>query len=136
MVRMKLFFAKGEENSECESTRYIQINNCGWFEDLVDAHVIREAGRLDYQLLYIKSGELTVKTETETYLLKEGNVLLYRPGQLQDYKIGKVNVDEQKELARQFRVLTIPTLVVIKDGKVVEFLLEFLQLLKYSYRIH
>ena len=31
-----------------------------------------------------------------------------------------MNVDEQKELARQFRVLSIPTLVVIKDGKVVE----------------
>ena len=35
-----------------------------------------------------------------------------------DIKVGKVNVDEQKELAKQFRVLSIPTLVVIKDGKV------------------
>ena len=41
-------------------------------------------------------------------------------GERDDYKVGKVNVDEQKELARQFRVLSIPTLVVIKDGKVVE----------------
>ncbi len=41
-------------------------------------------------------------------------------GERADYKVGKVNVDEQKELARQFRVLTIPTLVVIKDGKVVD----------------
>ena len=35
-----------------------------------------------------------------------------------DIKVGKVNVDEQKELAKQFRVMSIPTLVVIKDGKV------------------
>ncbi|NLJ15678.1 MAG: thioredoxin [Clostridiales bacterium] len=35
-------------------------------------------------------------------------------------KVGKVNVDEQPELASQFRVMSIPTLVVIKDGKVVE----------------
>ena len=35
-----------------------------------------------------------------------------------DIKVGKVNVDEQKELAKQFRVLSIPTLVVIKDGKI------------------
>lgn len=35
-----------------------------------------------------------------------------------DIKVGKVNVDEQKELAKEFRVLSIPTLVVIKDGKV------------------
>jgi len=35
-----------------------------------------------------------------------------------DIKVGKVNVDEQKELAKEFRVLSIPTLVVIKDGKI------------------
>jgi len=36
-----------------------------------------------------------------------------------DIKVGKVNVDEEQELAAQFRVMSIPTLVVIKDGKVV-----------------
>ena len=36
-----------------------------------------------------------------------------------DIKVGKVNVDEQPELAKQFRVMSIPTLVVIKDGKTV-----------------
>ncbi len=36
-----------------------------------------------------------------------------------DIKVGKVNVDEEPELAGQFRVMSIPTLVVIKDGKVV-----------------
>ncbi|NLG53261.1 MAG: thioredoxin [Clostridiales bacterium] len=34
-------------------------------------------------------------------------------------KVGKVNVDEQPELAGRFNVLSIPTLAVIKDGKVV-----------------
>lgn len=36
-----------------------------------------------------------------------------------DVKVGKVNVDEQPELASQFGVMSIPTLVVIKDGNVV-----------------
>ena len=36
-----------------------------------------------------------------------------------DIVVGKVNVEEQQDLARQFRVMSIPTLVVIKDGKVV-----------------
>ena len=36
-----------------------------------------------------------------------------------DIKVGKANVDEQAELASQFRVMSIPTLVVIKDGKIV-----------------
>lgn len=37
-----------------------------------------------------------------------------------DIVVGKVNVEEQQDLARQFRVMSIPTLVVIKDGKVVK----------------
>jgi len=35
-----------------------------------------------------------------------------------DIKVGKVNVDEQSELAAQFGIMSIPTLVVIKDGKI------------------
>ncbi|MGB4658484.1 MAG: thioredoxin [Mobilitalea sp.] len=34
-------------------------------------------------------------------------------------KVGKINVDEQSELSAQFRVMTIPTLMVFKDGKMV-----------------
>ena len=33
-------------------------------------------------------------------------------------KVGKVNVDEQPELARQFGVMSIPTIVVMKDGRI------------------
>lgn len=34
-------------------------------------------------------------------------------------KVGKVNIDEQAELAAQFGVMSIPTLMVIKGGKIV-----------------
>ena len=37
-----------------------------------------------------------------------------------EYKIVKVNVDEESELASQFKVISIPTLVVMKNGQVVE----------------
>ncbi len=36
-----------------------------------------------------------------------------------DIKVGKINVDEQPELASQFHVMSIPTLVVMKNGKIV-----------------
>ncbi len=36
-----------------------------------------------------------------------------------DIKVGKVNVDEQEELAAKFGIMNIPTLVVMKDGKIV-----------------
>ena len=37
-----------------------------------------------------------------------------------DVKVGKVNVDEQPELAERFRVMSIPTLMVFKDGRLVD----------------
>lgn len=35
----------------------------------------------------------------------------------EDVKVGKINVDEQPELAEQYGVFTIPTLVVMKNGR-------------------
>jgi thioredoxin 1 len=35
-----------------------------------------------------------------------------------DIKVGKVNVDEQPELASSFQIMSIPTLIVFKEGKI------------------
>lgn len=40
-------------------------------------------------------------------------------GEREDIKVAKINVDEQQELAAAFQVMSIPTLVVMKDGKIV-----------------
>ena len=37
-----------------------------------------------------------------------------------EIKVGKINIDEQAELAEQFRVMSIPTLRVMKKGEVVK----------------
>ena len=36
----------------------------------------------------------------------------------QDLLVVKINVDEEKELAETYHILTIPTLMVIQDGKI------------------
>ena len=41
-------------------------------------------------------------------------------GEREDIKVGKINVDEQQELAMQFKVMSIPTLIVMKEGKEAE----------------
>ena len=37
-----------------------------------------------------------------------------------DIKMGKINIDEEFELANQFGIMSIPTLMVVKDGKIVK----------------
>ena len=58
-------------------------------------------------------------------------------GERNDIKVGLINVDEQMELAKKFRVMSIPTLMIFKGGQMVkktmgamskEELLEFLEL--------
>ena len=36
-----------------------------------------------------------------------------------DVKVCKINIDEEPDLANQYRVMSIPTLLIMKDGKVV-----------------
>ena len=38
----------------------------------------------------------------------------------EDIKVVKVNIDEEPELAREYRVMSIPTLMVMREGKVIK----------------
>ncbi|MFI3176354.1 MAG: thioredoxin [Eubacteriales bacterium] len=49
-----------------------------------------------------------------------GPVLEEVSNEATDAKICKVNVDEEGELAAKFQVMSIPTLILFKDGQVVE----------------
>ena len=45
--------------------------------------------------------------------------------QITSLKVGKVDVDEQKELASHFNIMSIPTMILFKDGKVVKEILGY-----------
>ena len=58
--------------------------------------------------------ELNSVTELNTLVAQEKPILL------DFFEIRKVNVDQQPELAQQFRVRSIPALFFIKNGKVID----------------
>ena len=37
-----------------------------------------------------------------------------------DIKVGKINIDERSELANKFGIMSIPTLAVMKNGKIIQ----------------
>ncbi len=49
--------------------------------------------------------------------MMQGPVLDEMAGEYDNIKIGKINIDEQQELAFKFGVMSIPTLMFFKDGK-------------------
>ena len=44
------------------------------------------------------------------------------------HKVGKVNVDEEPELAKQFRIMSIPSLLVFQGGKLIKQSVGYLSL--------
>ena len=49
-----------------------------------------------------------------------GPILDEIPEERSDVKVAKINIDEQPELASQFGVMSIPTLMVMKEGRIVQ----------------
>lgn len=88
---MPAYFGKQSSNSERVSSRYLSVNNCGYHEDFTRMNVARPAGRVDYQLIYVKKGQILLEREGNTLPLTGGDVFLYRPGQPQRYRIDGIS---------------------------------------------
>ncbi|MBQ8907649.1 MAG: helix-turn-helix domain-containing protein [Clostridia bacterium] len=84
---MRSFFYKKVDNSDFSADRYIHINNFGYYEDITNMQVRRERGRLDYQLIYVKKGEILLGQDGEKEPLREGSVCLFRPKEAQLYSV-------------------------------------------------
>ena len=39
--------------------------------------------------------------------------------ELEDIKVFKINIDEEPELANEYQIMSIPSLMVVRDGKIV-----------------
>lgn len=72
--------------SEAISTEYLHVNHCG-IQNLgeVDTRQVRPHGRVDYHLLYIARGRCTVRRDGCLLDAPEGSIVLFLPGEPQDY---------------------------------------------------
>ena len=68
------------------SSEYIEINSCNIQQSRKKAHVvIRNAGRVDYHILYIAEGECLCLYGSEEKLMKKGDFVIYPPHVRQRY---------------------------------------------------
>lgn len=74
-----------------ETDRFIFINDFGYCEDYSKMHTYRENGRPDYQLIYVKYGELIIHDQDKRLKLTGGDVCLFRPNEPQIYDIDGEN---------------------------------------------
>ena len=86
-MQVKFYYGRTIESTECSDNSYLKINNCGCFENIKNNTVNRKHGRIDYQLIYVKYGEITIITEKASEILTEGCIYLYRPGEMQLYSV-------------------------------------------------
>ena len=87
---MLAYQMKNAESTELASEKYICVNNLGYYENLTNVQTRRERGRVDYQMIYIKSGAVTIHEEGGDRYIGAGEVCLFRPLEAQIYSIGHV----------------------------------------------
>ncbi len=74
-------------SSEKISTRFLEINNCN-VQKLKQKRttILRERGRVDYYILYVLRGSCEVLDSGRIYTVGAGNLILYAPGERQEYR--------------------------------------------------
>jgi AraC-like DNA-binding protein len=81
------YFAKSRKNSDAVSDKYVAVNNFGYNDGVEKMQICREEGRSDYQLIYVKSGRLSIKDGGDDMDAVSGSVALFRPGEPQIYSV-------------------------------------------------
>jgi AraC-like DNA-binding protein len=66
------------------------VNNFGYYEDIERMELHREKGRKDYQLIYVKKGEIIISEKGDERVLSSGGICRFRPNEAQIYRISGI----------------------------------------------
>ncbi len=76
--------------NDIASNEFLRVNVCGVSSySLGDYTTVREQGRHDYQLMYIRAGKVEAVINGESHTVRAGNVILYHPHEPQKYTYKK-----------------------------------------------
>ena len=81
-----LYYARTIKTTEARSDRFMSVNNFGYEEESKCMDIRREKGRIDYQLIYVKSGAMAVQESDGLTLVRGGDICLFRPNEPQIYR--------------------------------------------------
>lgn len=81
------YYMRRTDECGIASEKYICVNTFGYCEDRTDMQIRRVRGRVDYQLIYVKSGEMIVHEGEKSVTMGAGEICLFRPGEPQLYSI-------------------------------------------------
>ena len=82
---MQIWDGAKKDTSNFKSDKFLNINNCGFQNPDEDLEIIREKGRLDYQLILMVKGRCKAEIFGEVYNLTKGNIIIYPPYEKQRY---------------------------------------------------
>lgn len=89
VIKMKIIRSMNSMTEE-RSFKEFYVNNCGSISEIdIDTNTKRPFGRDDYQLIFIKSGPFYVKFKEEWTTLSGNKIILFKPGEVQEYRCGK-----------------------------------------------
>ena len=71
--------------SNFSSDEFLQVNSSGVSNNFPGYRVLRENGRVDYHIIFVKEGKCIAVYDSQRYILKRGSVIIYPPNVRQEY---------------------------------------------------
>lgn len=83
---MKLWSGESRDRSNFSSSKFLEVNSCGFQNPEPEFTVIRKKGRVDYHFLLILDGICTAEHNKKAFRLTEGSLIIYAPDEPQKYR--------------------------------------------------
>lgn len=82
---MEIYLGQGDKTVTINVHDVLKVSSCGIQKAKTPYKLVREKGRKDYHIVYVKNGNPEFVHEGTVYILRKGDFVLYKPFQRQEY---------------------------------------------------